>query len=79
MNSIEFGDFTGNLSPIDLNLHWFHQAMLTDRFLILPLTSINMNISKVLKLIVQGKFTADFQPGRHFVLDKPKFNFRNVT
>ena len=54
MNSIEFGDFTGNLSPIDLNLHWFHQAMLTDRFLILPLTSINMNISKVLKLIVQG-------------------------
>ena len=54
MDSVEFGDFTGNLSPIDLDLHWFHQAMLTERFLVLPLTSISMNLTKVLKLIIGG-------------------------
>jgi len=55
MDSVEFGDFTGNLSPIDLDLHWFHQAMLTERFLVLPLTSISMNLTKVLKLIIGGE------------------------
>lgn len=55
MGLIEFGEPTSNLSPVDLDCHWFHQAMVTENYLVLPLTSIAMGTSKVLKLILSGE------------------------
>ena len=54
MDMVEFGEPTSNLSPVDLDCHWFHQAMITENYLVLPLTSIIMSTSKVLKLILAG-------------------------
>lgn len=54
MDMVEFGEPTSNLSPVDLDCHWFHQAMITENYLVLPLTSIVMSTSKVLKLILAG-------------------------